>query len=277
MPKSSKMHGKKAATTALVAPYVPTPAECTALSQVLERGRNAKPYIETKVEQKGGRMHISWDHPSQDIARILWADSLGTDDMAFGGLVLSQLAQIAATGPALTDQDLNLVLSIVRGLAPTDPTEALLAAQMAAVHNAMMAAARRLALVEGTGQQDSGSTMFNKLARTFAAQVEALKRYRLKGEQIIKVQHVTINDGGRAIVGDVQHAPGGSLKSERRSHELTPPDAPGTALLGNVQTNGQSMPSPCREGQTRVPVSRGSSGSAKRSRQRQLSTRQLHE
>jgi hypothetical protein len=126
---------------------------------------------------------------------------------------------------------------------PAD-TEALLAVQMATVHNAMMVAARRLSHVEGSGQQDSASTMFNKLARTFAAQVEALKRYRLKGEQIIKVQHVTINDGGRAIVGDVQHAPGGSLKSERQSHELATSNAPGPALLGNVQTNGQSMPSP---------------------------------
>jgi hypothetical protein len=70
------------------------PAEGTALSQVLERRRNAKPYIEAKVELKGGRMHISWDHPSQDLARILWADGLGTDDMAFGGLILAQLAQI---------------------------------------------------------------------------------------------------------------------------------------------------------------------------------------
>ena len=226
MSKSSKMHRKKAATTALAAPYVPTPAEGTALSQVLERRRNAKPYIEAKVELKGGRRHISWDHPSQDLARILWADGLGTDDMAFGGLVLGQLAQIAATGPALTDQDLNLVLSIVRGLAPNDPTEALLATQMAAVHSAAMVAASRLARVETIEQQDSASAMLNKLTRTFALQVEALKKHRLKGEQTITVTHVTVSDGGQAIVGNVQQAPGGSLKSERQSHELAVPNAP---------------------------------------------------
>ena len=95
MGKPSKMHGKKAATTALVAPYVPTPAEGTAVSQVLERRRNAKPHTEAKVEVKGGRTHISWEHPSQDVARILWADVLGTDDMAFGGLVLYASPDIA--------------------------------------------------------------------------------------------------------------------------------------------------------------------------------------
>src|SRR4051812_15606628 len=181
MSKSSKMRRKKAAKTALVAPYVPTPVEVTALSQMLERRRNAKPYIEAKVEQKGGRMHISWDHPSQDLARILWADGLGTDDMAFGALILGQLAQIAATGPALTDQDLNLMLSIVRGLAPKDPTEALLVTQMAAVHSAAVVAAGLLARVETIEQQDSASAMLNKLARTFALQIEALKRYRHHG------------------------------------------------------------------------------------------------
>ena len=266
MPKPSKVHGKKAATTALVAskPYVPTPPEGTAVSQVLERRRNAKPHTEAKVEVKGGRMHISWDHPSQDVARILWADVLGTDDMAFGALVLGQLAQIAATGPELTDMELNLMLSIVRGLAPNDPTEALLATQMAAVHSAAMVAARRLARVETIEQQDSASAMLNKLTRTFALQIEALKRYRHHGEQTIKVQHVTINDGGQAIVGNVQQGPRGSLKSERQSHEPYICHEHGPALLGNLQTNAQTLPSPGGEGEARVPIPRRSSRSAQR-------------
>jgi hypothetical protein len=37
---------------------------------------------------------------------------------------------------------------------------------------------------------------FNKLARTFAAQLEALKRYRTGGEQKVTVEHVTVNEGG---------------------------------------------------------------------------------
>ena len=62
-----------------------------------------------------------------------------------------------------------------------------------------MVAARRLYHVETIPQQDSASTMLNKLARTFAAQVEALKKYRSAGEQTIKVQHVTVNEGGRPL------------------------------------------------------------------------------
>jgi hypothetical protein len=58
----------------------------------------------------------------------------------------------------------------------------------------------------------SGQTI---LARTFAAQVEALKRYRTGGEQKVTVEHVTVNAGGQAIVGSVTH--GGSLRNQAAS------------------------------------------------------------
>jgi hypothetical protein len=95
-----------------------------------------------------------------------------------------------------TKEELNFLLSVVRGIYPRDETEALIAVQMAAIDNATMAVARRLNRVETISQQDSASTMLNKLARTFAVQFEALKKYRSTGEQTIKVQHVTVNDGG---------------------------------------------------------------------------------
>ena len=53
---------------------------------------------------------------------------------------------------------------------------------------------------------DSTERALNKLARTFAAQVEALKRYRTGGEQTVTVQHVSVSDGGQAIVGNVTQA-----------------------------------------------------------------------
>ena len=49
----------------------------------------------------------------------------------------------------------------------------------------------------------------------FRGQVEALKKYRSAGEQTIKVQHVTVNEGGQAIVGNVSQGGGGSAKKWR--------------------------------------------------------------
>jgi hypothetical protein len=73
----------------------------------------------------------------------------------------------------------------------------MLAAQMAAVHVASMTFARRSAHVENIPQQDSAERAFNKLTRTFAAQMSALKDYRSKGEQKMPVQHVHVPTAAR--------------------------------------------------------------------------------
>jgi len=113
------------------------------------------------------------------------------------------------------------MLSIVKGIKPRDQIEAMLAAQMAAVHVASITFARRLAHVDNIPQQDSAERAFNKLTRTFAAQLSALKEYRSKGEQKITVQHVHVAEGGQAIVGNVNApAPGGAGRAKKP--ETTP-------------------------------------------------------
>ena len=207
MRKRSKQ--RKGAGRAVAKPYVPTKHELASLSAVIDRIEAQAPHAQTKVEARADATHVSWDHPSQPVATALWANTLGTGDLTFAAILMDQIAQVARTGAKLEERELNGMLSLVRGLAPTDPTEALLVTQMAAIHAATMTAARRLVHVETPAQQDSASTMLNKLARTFAAQVEALKRYRTSGEQTVKVQRVTVNDGGQAIVGDVTTQPVG--------------------------------------------------------------------
>ena len=96
--------------------------------------------------------------------------------------------------------------SVVTGIKPRDQLEIMLAAQMAAVHIATMTSARRLRRADTIQKQDSAERAFNKLARTFATQMEALTRYRTGGEQKV-VQHVSVSDGSQAIVGNVTQAP----------------------------------------------------------------------
>ncbi len=95
------------------------------------------------------------------------------------------------------------MLSVIKGIKPLDQVEAMLAVQMAVVHMATMRFARQLRNVEALPQQDSAERAFNKLARTYISQVEALKRYRSGGEQKVTVQHVSVSEGGQAIVGNV--------------------------------------------------------------------------
>ena len=99
----------------------------------------------------------------------------------------------------------HFLLSIIKDLAPRDPVERMLVVQMAATHVATIRSARWLASTENIPQVQAHYTGFNKLARTFAAQVEALSKHRTGGQQRVVVEHVTVNEGGQAVVGNVQH------------------------------------------------------------------------
>jgi len=128
------------------------------------------------------------------------------------GLV-HDMVNIASPGSTPDDEKSKYVSSIVAGINPQDQIEAMLATQMAAIHMATVTFSRRLAHVETIPQQDSAERTLNKLARTFTAQVEALKRYRTGGQQNVTVKHVQVNEGGQAIVGNVHHGGQGAGKN----------------------------------------------------------------
>jgi hypothetical protein len=41
--------------------------------------------------------------------------------------------------------------------------------------------------------------------RTFNQQIDTLNKHRGKGQQEVTVEHVTVNEGGQAVVGNVEH------------------------------------------------------------------------
>ena len=81
----------------------------------------------------------------------------------------------------------------------------MLATQMVTVHNTAMTLSGR-ALKDGQSIEMANFYINSatKLMRTYTTQMEALNKYRSKGQQKITVQHVNVNDGGQAIVGDVK-------------------------------------------------------------------------
>ena len=119
------------------------------------------------------------------------------------GLV-SQAAMLGSHGKRIDPQATDFALGFVDAMQPRDAAEALLLTQMAATHQATMMMARRLNHVENIPQQDAAEKALNKTARTFAAQMDTLKRYRSKGKQVVRVERVTVADGGQAIVGNVK-------------------------------------------------------------------------
>jgi hypothetical protein len=43
-----------------------------------------------------------------------------------------------------------------------------------------------------------------RLLRAYAMQMEVLRRLRHGGQQYVRVEHVQINDGGQAVIGNVK-------------------------------------------------------------------------
>ena len=43
-----------------------------------------------------------------------------------------------------------------------------------------------------------------RLLRAYATQVEVLRRLRHGGQQVVRVEHVHVNDGGQAVIGNVR-------------------------------------------------------------------------
>ena len=235
-PKETKQPSKPAAEGG--DKYKPTPTEHDALNGFLAAKETRAPRIKVTGE------NVRPDHASQGVGQILLMKAIGSTDADFYGGLIKQLINVGSPGKEPDEAGTNFMLSIVKGVQPRDQIEAMLAAQMAAVHIATMTFARRLAHVGNIPQQDSAERAFNKLARTFAAQVSALKEYRSKGEQKMIVQHVNVADGGQAIVGNVNtpsEGGGATKKIGEQPHALG--YAPGVTLPREIEAEREAVPS----------------------------------
>jgi len=138
----------------------------------------------------------------------LLAGSKGNDknDKLFGKMIYNQLKKACRDYDLSKEGSGNTLMTMfaeLSGIEPKDQIEGMLAAQMIATHHATMDCFR---IVAQNGQLDIINQMLcyaNKLSRTFTMQMEALNRYRGKGQQKMTVEHVHINSGGQAIIGNV--------------------------------------------------------------------------
>lgn len=107
------------------------------------------------------------------------------------------------------DEIVKRTISLFNGVNPQDQVEAMLSVEMIATHNLSME------LVRTATRETCGITiqhycdLANKTLRTFALQMETLGKYRNKSNQKIVVEHVTVSEGGQAIVGSEINQGGG--------------------------------------------------------------------
>ena len=93
-----------------------------------------------KVKNNGDEQILAPAHPDPIVGNMLLKDATGGSDFMFRDGILYQLARSASKDGKVDEGQLNFMLSVVRSTKPKDQLEAMLAAQMAVVHLAMMPA-----------------------------------------------------------------------------------------------------------------------------------------
>jgi hypothetical protein len=113
-------------------------------------------------------------------------------------------AQVWPRGRDSTDKLLKAFGAIAE-MAPKNATEAMLATQMIAAHEAALAFLNRATLeTQHTEAIDKNVHRATRLMRLFCDQLEAMQKLKGKtGQQRVTVEHVHVHDGGQAVVGAV--------------------------------------------------------------------------
>jgi len=148
------------------------------------------------VQVDGAVTHIIPDHPDKTIGEILLWDALGTSNQDLANGLLIQLAGMCEQDGQIIEDKLNFMFAIIKENKPRDSNEALLLVQMAAIQELFMKTARRLANADDVLEHDTFERALNKLGRTFATQLETLKRYRSGATQSVTV---SVTDGAQPV------------------------------------------------------------------------------
>jgi len=162
-----------------------------------------------RVKLRRPDAYVSQTYPPDGESKGWWRrlnKALGTTSSDFVNASLLQI-QAAARSPfgTISEIHINAALAIIEAASPKDEIEAALAVQMACTHTAAMAVLAKLDSGFGTERRIAaiGSTAA-RLMRAYATQVEVLRRLRNGGQQFVRVEHVHVNEGGQAVIGNVR-------------------------------------------------------------------------
>jgi hypothetical protein len=132
--------------------------------------------------------------------------ALGTTSSDFVNASLFQI-QAACRSPwgGISELAMNAALAMIEAAAPKDEIEGALAVQMACTHTAAMAVLAKLDVAFATERRVAAfGSAAARLMRAYAVQVEVLRRLRNGGQQVVRVEHVHVNQGGQAVIGNVK-------------------------------------------------------------------------
>jgi hypothetical protein len=247
--KATKARGK----AVVPAPSKPEPSErdCAEASDAKTRILARRKRVQVKASGEGADLKIDATHSDHKGWATQLQDAFGTTSHDFMARSMSLLATAMQRSGQGRAEGINAGLAVVAGVRPENETEAMLAVQMAATHEAAMS---MLDIARGNGTvpaiQAAGGLAV-KLLRTYTTQIEALAKLKRGGEQTVRVEHVHVHSGGQAIVGNVTRGGAGAIENRSQPHEPITPQAlafaPGSPLWGEEQSR-EAVPVSDHEG-----------------------------
>lgn len=142
----------------------------------------------------------------------LWVSATGSEDPSVHLARVKEIAYSVWLQDGISEEEQNeriqAAINMFAEIKPQNGLEGMLATQMVATHSAAIEYLRRAMIPSQTfAVAEQSLKHANKLLQTFARQLEVLDKHRGKGQQKITVEHVTVEAGGQAIVGNVSAAP----------------------------------------------------------------------
>ncbi len=177
-----------------------SPLKCT---------HNGEGFVLGTVSRKGS------DQDKNDLIHAGVCLATGAKSSIFGKMLLNSCVNAGGFNfdkmeKKESERIFHAILDALHSLKPCDEIEGMLVTRLIALH---FQTHKYMTFMGSQGltveQVDSCINRSSKLTRLYNETLEALMRYRRKGEQKVIVQHVNVNDGGRAIVGNFDAIGGG--------------------------------------------------------------------
>ncbi len=132
--------------------------------------------------------------------------TMGTKSLKAAYLLMENISNFGINGSGKKLDNVNAMLSIIHDIEPRDDIEAMLVSQMITTHMLSMSRASSANNNENNiNIADKIINQMTKLNRSYLAQMDALNKHRGKGQQKMTVEHVHVNEGGQAIIGNVDN------------------------------------------------------------------------
>lgn len=177
--------------------------------------------IELKNGENGPNLTLTGESGDEDEGNLMLAsicEATGCSEAYFGAHLLQQYASVVnPDGKSESEISTgNSFLKAMHAQHPQDEIEGMLLTQILSLHSLGMKCMSRAANPKNDAiHVDRNVNNLTKLLRLQHETIETLSRYRRKGAQQIVVQHVNVNQGGRAIVGTVNQGMGGDMSENQ--------------------------------------------------------------